>query len=44
MAKKVDSVAEEPIVKFNLEQVAVVVVILEVMVATMVVAEDHSQK
>ena len=44
MVKKADSVAEEPIVKFNLEQEAVVVVILEVMVATMVVVEDHSQK
>ena len=44
MAKKADSVAVEPIVKFNLGQEAVVVVILEVMVATMVVVEDHSQK
>ena len=36
--------AEEPIVKFNLAQEAVEGVILEVMVVTMVVAEDHFQK
>ena len=44
LVKKVDLVVEEPIVKFNLELVAVVEDILEVMVVTTVVAVDPFQK